>query len=130
MPSGSTPTPPAIAREKKTIEAMVRLYCAAHRHDAPDGRPCDACRALLAYSHQRLDRCPYGELKPTCKECPIHCYQPARREEMRVVMRDAGPKMLVWHPWLAVVHLWKDHFRKAPKKPKTRPAAAETTKAE
>ena len=112
----SAATPPAIAREKETVEAMVRLYCADHRHEAPPGGLCDACRELLAYSHQRPDRCPYGESKPSCKECPIHCYQPARREQMREVMREAGPRMLFRHPWLAVVHLWKDRFRKAPKR--------------
>jgi hypothetical protein len=123
MPPPAAPAPdskPAIAREKKTVAAMVRLYCADHRHDAPDGCVCETCAALLAYSHQRLDRCPYGDDKPTCKECPIHCYTPARREEMRQVMREAGPRMLLRHPWLAVVHLWKDHFRKAP--PRTRKA--------
>ncbi len=119
------PVPPAIAREKKTVEAMVRLYCAEHRHEGREDGICPACRDLLSYSHQRLDRCPYGELKPTCKECPIHCYQPARREEMRVVMREAGPRMLVRHPILAVVHLWKDHFRKAPRKPTKRAAPAD-----
>jgi hypothetical protein len=97
---------------------MVRIYCADHRHGAPEGCLCRTCQELLAYSHQRLDRCPYGDAKPTCKECPVHCYQPARREEMRVVMREAGPKMLWRHPWLAVVHLWKDHFRKAPGRPR------------
>jgi hypothetical protein len=102
----------AIEREKKTVAAMVRLYCREH-HDRPDGA-CKACQALLAYSHQRLDRCPYGDQKPACSECPIHCYQPARREAMREVMREAGPKMLWRHPWLALVHLWKERTRKAP----------------
>jgi hypothetical protein len=71
---------------------------------------------LLAYSHQRLDRCPYGDEKPSCKACPIHCYRPSEREAMRQVMREAGPRMLWRHPWLAIVHLWKDRFTKAPQK--------------
>ena len=103
---------PAISREKKTVAAMVRLYC-AERHGTDDGL-CETCRDLLAYSHQRLDRCPYGEKKPACSECPIHCYQPTRREAMKDVMRTAGPKMAFRHPWLAIVHLWKEHVRKAP----------------
>jgi hypothetical protein len=102
----------AIAREKKTVGAMVRLYC-AERHQG-GARPCSSCEALLAYAEARLDRCPYGETKPACNQCPIHCYQPARREAMRDVMRTAGPKMLLRHPWLAVVHLWKERVRKAP----------------
>ncbi|HEX7485526.1 MAG TPA: nitrous oxide-stimulated promoter family protein [Vicinamibacterales bacterium] len=110
--------PRAIALEKKTVSAMVRLYCADHHHRG-DG-PCPSCQELLAYAHQRLDRCPYGEAKPACKECPVHCYQPARRESMREVMREAGPKMLLHHPWLAILHLWKDRVRRTPPRPSAR----------
>ena len=117
-PAGQVP--PGIAREKETVEAMMRIYCAEH-HSTDDtvvsrGSLCSSCQTLLAYSHQRLDRCPYGDAKPSCKVCPIHCYRPVEREAMRQVMRDAGPRMLWRHPWLAVVHLWKDRFRKAPQK--------------
>jgi hypothetical protein len=109
------PLPRAIALEKQTVEAMVHIYCADHRH-AVDGCLCETCQRLLTYSHQRLDRCPYGDGKPSCKGCPIHCYRPAEREAMRQVMREAGPRMLWRHPWLAIVHLWKDRFKKAPPK--------------
>ena len=33
---------------------------------------------------------------------------------MRDVMRTAGPRMPFRHPWLAIVHLWKEHVKKAP----------------
>jgi len=95
---------------------MVRLYC-ADRHGHAGGL-CSSCDALLAYAHQRLDRCPYGEEKPACNQCPIHCYQPAKREAMREVMRTAGPRMLLRHPWLALVHLWKEHTRTPPPRKK------------
>jgi len=115
--------PPGIAREKKTVAAMVRIYCADHRHEAVEDCLCATCQALLAYSHERLDRCPYGDDKPTCKACPIHCYRPAQREAMREVMREAGPRMPLWHPWLTVVHLWKERYRKTPRRlPKREPA--------
>jgi hypothetical protein len=77
---------------------------------------CDACGTLLAYSHARLEACPYGVDKPTCRECPIHCYRPAERSAMQAVMRFAGPTMLWRHPWLAIVHLWKERFRKTPRR--------------
>jgi hypothetical protein len=35
---------------------------------------------------------------------------------MREVMRFAGPRMMLRHPWLAVVHLWKERFRREPKR--------------
>jgi hypothetical protein len=112
-------------REKKTVAAMVRIYCADH-HGSRDA-VCDACRELLGYSHQRLDRCPYGDGKPTCKECPVHCYKPDRRVEMQEMMRYAGPKMLLRHPWLAVAHLWQERFRKVPSRPARRRVASSVT---
>jgi hypothetical protein len=112
--------PASIATEKKTVAAMVRIFCAEHHPD--DRGVCEACGALLAYSHARLDACPYGDGKPTCKACPIHCYRPAEREAMRQVMRFAGPRMLLRHPWLSLVHLWKERFRTVPRR-KTRRGA-------
>jgi hypothetical protein len=34
---------------------------------------------------------------------------------MRVVMHFAGPRMMLRHPWLSIVHLWKERLHKAPK---------------
>lgn len=50
----------------------------------------------------------FGEEKPACKQCPVHCYQPAKREEMKQIMRWAGPRMLWRHPILTVRHLIDD----------------------
>ena len=63
--------------------------------------------ALFAYAQKRLDKCVFGE-KPACKQCPVHCYQPAKREEMKQIMRWAGPRMLWRHPILTVRHLIDD----------------------
>jgi len=109
------PVPRVIAREKKTVQAMVAIYC-ADRH-ASAGSLCPDCRALLTCSHERLDRCPYGEAKPACKECPVHCYRPDAREAIRTVMRYAGPRMLWRHPWLAIVHFWQEWTRRKPGRP-------------
>jgi hypothetical protein len=109
------PLPRAIVREKKTVQAMVEIYCADH-HPSAAGL-CADCRSLLAYAQDRLDRCPYGDDKPTCKECPVHCYRPEPREDVRAVMRYAGPRMLRRHPWLAIVHLWQERTRKNPGRP-------------
>jgi hypothetical protein len=98
---------------------MVRLYCADH-HGLPGGRLCPACEDLLTYSHDRLDCCPYGDEKPSCKVCPVHCYRPEPRERMRQVMRYAGPKMLWRHPWLAIAHLWQEWRRPNPERPTRR----------
>jgi hypothetical protein len=94
---------PRIAREKRTVEAMIRLYCAG-RHGTRE-RLCDECSDLLQYAMQRLEKCPFQEHKPTCADCPIHCYRPLMRERIRSVMKYAGPRMVRRHPILAVRHL-------------------------
>ena len=66
---------------------------------------CSQCRELLAYAEARLERCPFGLEKPTCSKCPIHCYKPDMREEIREVMSYAGPRMLKKHPVLGIRHL-------------------------
>lgn len=91
-----------IEREKRTVQQMVRIYCKAH-HSGQN--PCTECQELMAYAHARLDRCKFGESKGTCKKCPIHCYRPDRREQMRQVMRYAGPRMLFHHPIAALRHM-------------------------
>jgi hypothetical protein len=83
---------------------MVGLYCQAH-HASSGARPCPRCVEFLDYAACRLDKCPYGEDKPTCANCPIHCYKKSPREFARAVMRYAGPRMMIRHPWLALMHL-------------------------
>ena len=103
---------PRIRREKKTIEAMVRIYC--KKHHKSQGKLCQECNELLEYAKMRLDKCPFQEKKTTCGKCPIHCYQPQKREKVKKVMRYAGPRMLLHHPVLAMHHAF-DGFKK-PKK--------------
>jgi hypothetical protein len=95
-------TGPRIEREKRTIQAMVRIYCRGQGHAGP--RPCPECAELQSYASCRLDRCPFGEDKTTCARCPIHCYRPAMRARVKEVMRYAGPRMLLHHPVLALLH--------------------------
>jgi hypothetical protein len=102
---------PRIRREKKTIEAMLRIYCAAH-HGTDIGL-CHECQELLAYAHQRLDVCPFQEAKPACNHCTVHCYSVRMRDRVKAVMRFAGPRMLLRHPLLSLMHL-VDKFREVP----------------
>ncbi|ARV74399.1 nitrous oxide-stimulated promoter family protein [Vibrio campbellii] len=103
-----------LATELKTVKAMVEVYCKDHY--GTRGELCSECRELLEYAEVRLDRCPYGEDKPTCNKCPIHCYKPEPKEQMRLVMRYSGPRMLLKHPILAIRHLVHEK-RDDPKKP-------------
>jgi hypothetical protein len=92
-----------LAREWRTVETMVRIYCRDHH----EGGLCAECQGLLDYASVRLDRCRFGAEKPTCARCPVHCYQKNRREQVRVVMRYAGPRMLWEHPVFSLRH-WVD----------------------
>lgn len=94
---------PRFRRERKTINAMIEIFC-RDRH-ANAGGLCPECAALSAYAERRLDNCPFGDDKPTCAKCPIHCYKPAAREQIRAVMRYAGPRMLFRRPVLAIFHM-------------------------
>ena len=100
-----------LAREWQTIAAMIQCYC--RDHHATMSALCPECQGLLDYAGVRLERCRFGQEKPVCVKCPVHCYQRARRDQVKVVMRYAGPRMLRQHPILSLRH-WLDGFRRAP----------------
>jgi hypothetical protein len=93
-----------IEREARTVRIMIALYCRRLHHARRDSL-CPDCAGLQAYALQRLQRCPFKAAKPACKDCAVHCYQPAQREQVRRVMRFSGPRMVLRRPWLAVCHL-------------------------
>jgi hypothetical protein len=105
-----------IAREKKTIRAMMKIYC--HSLHKTKDNLCAECSALLDYANMRLERCPFVSHKPTCANCGIHCYKPAMRDKVKDVMRYAGPRMIHRHPLLAVLH-FADGFRRQKKSSKS-----------
>jgi len=106
-----------VKRERKTIATMIAIFCRDH-HGEHYGL-CPSCAALHAYAEQRLDKCPFGETKPTCAKCPIHCYKPECREQVLQVMRYAGPRMLLRRPILAIRHLL-DERKPPPERPRRR----------
>lgn len=91
-------------RELDTVSKMIALYCRNH-HESQQGGLCSECQSLQDFAHHRIQHCRYGLNKPTCAKCPVHCFQPRRREQIRQVMRYAGPRMLLHHPRLALLHL-------------------------
>jgi hypothetical protein len=106
-------------REQATMERMIALYC-SREHAETDDRDhdglCRACADLRDFARRRLSKCPYQEEKPTCAHCPIHCYKPDRRRQMKDVMRIAGPRMLWRHPIFTIRHMI-DGRREAPPPP-------------
>lgn len=95
-------------REKTTIQMMLRLFC-KERHHTLTGL-CPECQELSAYALDRLAHCKFGENKPTCGKCTVHCYKPDMRQRIREIMRYAGPKMIFAHPLMGIRHLL-DGFR-------------------
>lgn len=103
-------------RERGTIQMMAQIYCQAH-HKREKSREqsdqlneansslCPTCQDFLNYALLRLDQCPFRDQKPTCTKCTIHCYQPDRREQVRQIMRFAGPRLLWKRPLLSILHL-------------------------
>lgn len=106
------PDHPRIKREKKTMDAMVHIYCKNH-HSTSKGL-CTECNEFLEYAKYRLSKCPFQESKTTCGKCPIHCYEPEKRAHAKKVMKYAGPRMILHHPRMAFQHLLDG--RKKPKK--------------
>ncbi|WP_438431436.1 nitrous oxide-stimulated promoter family protein [Gorillibacterium sp. sgz500922] len=92
-----------IATETLVVQTMISVYCRGQRHGAAS--LCPDCAAMAEYACERLGRCRFGEAKPFCRECPVHCYKPAMRTKVRAVMRYSGPRMLLHHPVIAVRHL-------------------------
>ena len=73
-----------IEQEQRTVEQMIRIYC---RYKEGNKELCPACRELLQYAHARLERCPFGEKKTTCRNCTVHCYKPEMKKRMQTVMK-------------------------------------------
>ncbi len=91
-------------REKKMVSLMIAIYCRG-RHGTKKGTLCPACDELNTYARLRSDRCPFMEVKTFCANCKVHCYKPAMREQIRDVMRYAGPRMMLHDPIAAIRHL-------------------------
>jgi hypothetical protein len=117
-PTGKQTPSRRVLREQRTLDVMIRMYCTAHHAESPssDQVPsrsaaaaetpvCEECASLVVYALDRIENCRFGDDKPTCAKCPVHCFRPAMREPIRIVMRYAGPRMTLRHPYLAVRHL-------------------------
>ncbi len=92
-----------LEREKTTVQLMIKLYCKNYHHSV--GSLCAECQELSDYAINRLTYCKFGESKPTCGKCTVHCYKPEMRKRIKETMRYSGPRMLLAHPIAAIRHL-------------------------
>lgn len=94
--------------EANVIRVMIGIYCRKkHKEMAKNSENnlCDKCQNLLYYCDKKIDNCPLGENKTTCETCKIHCYTKKYQEEVKKVMRFSGPRMMFYHPIMAIRHL-------------------------
>lgn len=100
-------------REQCIVEEMITLYCRKRHKNISGKKLCPECDALCGYAKARSEHCPFMEQKTFCSNCKVHCYQPDMREKIREVMIFSGPRMLRYHPKMALWHLisskWENH---------------------
>lgn len=94
-----------IEYDKKVIAIMIKLYCDNHHNNKG---LCKECKALVDYCNSRIDKCPFGRDKRTCRVCKIHCYDPEHREMIRKIMKYSGPRLILYHPVMLIKHLIKE----------------------
>jgi len=86
-------------REKKIVSFMIHLYC-CHHDDLDEDE-------LKTYALTRIEKCPMMATKTFCSQCHIHCYEKSKRDQIKKVMRYSGPRMMLYHPILAIRHALK-----------------------
>ena len=96
-------------REKEVVSLMIRLYC-RKKHGSKG--LCPECEALDAYARERSEKCPFMETKTFCSNCKVHCYRRNMRERIREVMRFSGPRMMFYHPVMALRHVMESKKEK------------------
>jgi hypothetical protein len=95
--------PSIITREKKMVEAMVKIYCENH-HNTKDSL-CANCIEIKDYAINRLEKCPHQEKKPFCGRCGLKCYNSKFRDKAEKVFMYSGPRMFFQHPILGLQHI-------------------------
>ena len=91
-----------IQKEEEVVTLMINLYY----KKCKDAKGKDEEKEdLLNYVRLRLSKCPFGDNKTFCSNCKIHCYLPEYRAKIKKVMRFSGPRMLFYHPVIAVRHV-------------------------
>ncbi|MGI5058798.1 nitrous oxide-stimulated promoter family protein [Treponema pectinovorum] len=89
---------------------MIQIYCkGVHKNKAAmkgEEFLCPECKQLTDYVKLRVSKCPFMETKTFCAMCKVHCYKKDMREQIKIVMRYAGPRMLKYHPILALKHVY------------------------
>lgn len=76
---------------------FFHLYCC--KHDDIDETE------ITSYAIKRIQHCPVMKDKTFCSKCTIHCYDAIHRQQIKTIMRYSGPRMMFYHPILAIKHM-------------------------
>lgn len=99
-------------KEQLVVSEMIALYCRKKHGASSKGELCPECKKLCEYAQARSEHCPFMEEKTFCANCRVHCYKPDMRECIREVMRFSGPRMIWYHPGMALRHLISSKYEK------------------
>ncbi len=100
-----------IQREQRVVNEMIFLYC--RKNHKSKTYPCKECKELIEYAQDRSAHCPFIEKKTFCSNCRVHCYKPEMRDRIRIVMRYSGPRMIFYHPGMAMWHVITSRIEKS-----------------
>lgn len=92
-----------ILQEQQCVEKMIQIFCRGNHGPVP--APCPACRSLIDETRRRVAVCQFGENKPVCQECTIHCFPSKSRRKIQEVMRYSGPRIFFISPMDAITHM-------------------------
>lgn len=93
-----------IESEKNIIKKMIEIYFNNLEDDELNE---DEKLELIRYCSNKLDHCKFGNDKPFCSKCTVHCYSPEMREKIKMVMRYSGPRIIFYHPIVTLKHILK-----------------------
>ena len=94
-------------RDLKTLEAMGRIFCAAHHGGGKDASGlCPSCRMTVDATFQRAALCPNGH-EGNCQDCLVHCQRGEAQARIREIMRYSAPRMAFCHPLMTADYLRK-----------------------
>ena len=90
--------------EKKMLQLMIRIYCHGNHNTHGKNEICKECKHLETFAITRTDKCPFMATKTFCSACKVHCYTKEMQQNIRLVMKYAGPRMMLYHPLAAIRH--------------------------
>ena len=97
-----------IDKDRRTLEAIGRIYCAAH-HDSlfkDSAGLCGSCRQTVERTLERTVSCPFGH-EGNCQDCDIQCQRGEDQRRIREIMRYSAPRMAFTHPLMTIDYLRK-----------------------